>query len=147
MEMEIQISFCKFYHAIVLFGSMMNPVEMTITWPRKSTWPRSYFLGECVRYMRTMQSYRHSSKNLTWSIFPKFRLSDLNSRTATAEMECLRRTKEPLLKSYPLQRTKYSINTKSWVFPSANSHTRNKSVGIEKHQSQKFEWNDLLMTN
>ena len=50
-----------------------------------ATWWWSYFLGGFVRYMRTVQSYRHSSKNLTWSIFSeilpvRFKLTNSNNR-------------------------------------------------------------------
>ena len=49
-----------------------------------ATWWWSYFLGGFVRYMRTVQSYRHSSKNLTWSIFSeilpvRFKLTNSNN--------------------------------------------------------------------
>ena len=50
-----------------------------------ATWWWSYFLGGFVRYMRRAQSYRHSSKNLTWSIFSeilpvRFKLTNSNNR-------------------------------------------------------------------
>ena len=54
-------------------------------WTAPATWWWSYFLGGFVRYMRTVQSYRHSSKNLTWSIFSeilpvRFKLTNSNNR-------------------------------------------------------------------
>ena len=78
---------------------------------------------------------------------PKSCLPDSYSRTATGEMESLR-TQVSYLESYPLQRTKYSINTNSWVFLSANSHTRNKSsVGIEKISLRSLNETIWWMTN
>ena len=63
------------------FVSVMNPLETVMN----SAWLWSYFLGGFVRYMRRAQSYRHSSKNLTWSIFSeilpvRFKLTNSNNR-------------------------------------------------------------------
>ena len=59
----------------------MHPLETMMN----SAWLWSYFLGGFVRYMRRAQSYRHSSKNLTWSIFSeilpvRFKLTNSNNR-------------------------------------------------------------------
>ena len=62
----------------------MHPLETMMN----SAWLWSYFLGGFVRYMRRAQSYRHSSKNLTWSIFSeilpvRFKLTNSNNRNGT----------------------------------------------------------------
>ena len=79
-QTEIQPSLCEFYHAICFFLSRW--------WTAPATWWWSYFLGGFVRYMRRVQSYRHSSKNLTWSIFSeilpvRFKLTNSNNRNGT----------------------------------------------------------------
>ena len=79
-QTEIQPSLCEFYHAIWLFCLGDEPA-----WDGEIHWWWSYFLGGFVRYMRRAQSYRHSSKNLTWSIFSeilpvRFKLTNSNNR-------------------------------------------------------------------
>ena len=111
-----------------------------------ATWWWSYFLGGFVRYMRTVQSYRHSSKNLTWSIFSeilpvRFKLTNSNNRNGTF-------TKNP---SCFWNHTHTNVLSIQLILTPGFSYlqtvTRNKLVGIEKISLRSLNETIWWMTN